>query len=337
MTLISSQRQRPPVRATVLFLAYNQAAFVEHAAHSVLEQDCEPAEIILSDDASTDGTFEILQRLADAYDGPHFVRARRNERNLGIGDHYNRLVEEAAGDLLVTAAGDDVSVPYRVARLLAAWDAHGQGPDLVASHLVDMTYEGELRGTIEVDDLGRWPDAAAWAVKRPYIVGAGHAFTKRLWNLFGPMSSEIVYEDQVITLRAILAGGGITVAEPLVYYRRGGASALHTFESTAAFLQRTRLVNQRARAEQRQLLADARKAGHEELVNSGLQQHIQREALIAALLDSRRPADTLRALAAASAVRWPWRLRKWLYLRCPGLGTTVRRLQYGLRQLRRGR
>jgi glycosyltransferase involved in cell wall biosynthesis len=337
MTPPSSHRQRPPVRATVLFLAYNQAAFVEQAARSVLEQACEPLEILLSDDASTDGTFDILQRLADAYAGPHFVRARRNEHNVGIGDHYNRLVQEAAGELLVTAAGDDVSVPHRVARLLAAWDAHAQRPDLIASHLVDMTYDGALRSTIEVDDLTRWPDAAAWAEKRPYIVGAGHAFTKRLWNLFGPMSSDIVYEDQVITLRAILAGGGITVAEPLVHYRRGGASALHTFESTAAFLHRTRLVNQRARAEQAQLLADARHTNREDTVRAGLQLHIQREALIAALLDACHPADTLRALTAASAVGWPWRLRKWLYLRCPGVGTGVRRLQYGLKQLRRGR
>lgn len=337
MNAASSPLERPAVRASVLFLAYNQAAFVERAARSVLAQTCEPVEIILSDDASTDGTFDCLQQLAAAYTGPHVVRVRRNERNLGIGDHYNRLVQEASGELLITAAGDDVSEPHRVARLLAAWDGHAQRPDLIASHLVDMTHDGELRDTIEVDDLAHWPNATAWAAKRPYIVGAGHAFTRRLWARFGPMSPEIVYEDQVITLRAVLTGGGITVPEPLVHYRRGGASALQTFENTAAFLQRTRLLNQRAQAEQRQLLADARRAGQEETVRSGLLLHIQREALIAALLDSRRPTDTVRALAAASAVRWPWRLRKWLYLRCPGFGTAVRRLQYGVRQLRQGR
>lgn len=336
MNTPSSAAAVRPVRATILFLAYNQAAFVEDAARSVLDQQCEPLEIVLSDDASTDGTFEILQRLADGYEGPHVVRARRNARNVGIGGHYNQLVQEARGVLLVTAAGDDISRPHRVARLLEAWDTHGQRPDLVASHLVDMTHGGELRGTIKVDDLARWPDATRWAERRPYVVGAAHAFTKRLWDRFGPMSPDIVYEDQIITLRAILSGGAITVPTPLVHYRRGGASALQTFEDTAAFLQRMKTVNRRALAEQRQLLADARVAGAEDTVRSGLRLHIQRETLIACLLEAPHPAVTLRALFAASATSWPWRLRKWLYLRCPGFGSAIRRLQYGLKQLRRG-
>lgn len=336
MTPSSQSGGTRSVRATLLFLAYNQAAFVEQAARSVLAQQCEPVEILLSDDASSDTTFEILERLANEYVGPHQVRVRRNAVNVGIGGHYNKLVQEAAGEFLVTAAGDDFSRPNRVARLLEAWDRHGQRPDLIASHLVDMTFDGQLRETIKVDDLSKWPSAAAWSQRRPYVVGAGHAFTKRLWARFGPMSPDVVYEDQIITLRAILCGGAITVPTPLVHYRRGGASALHSFESTEAFLDRTRTVTLRALAEQRQLLADARQAGCEDTVREGLRLLIRRETLIASLLDKPSLAGTLRALVAATGVSWPWRLRKWLYLSCPGVGAVVRRLQYELKHMRRG-
>jgi glycosyltransferase involved in cell wall biosynthesis len=47
---------------SMLFLAFNQASFVEQAARTIIGQSgIAPLEILLSDDASTDATFEILQ------------------------------------------------------------------------------------------------------------------------------------------------------------------------------------------------------------------------------------------------------------------------------------
>ncbi|NBY16877.1 MAG: glycosyltransferase family 2 protein, partial [Betaproteobacteria bacterium] len=66
-------QQAPTV--SVLFLAFNQGPYVEQAARSILEQrGIAPLEIVLSDDASTDATFDILRALADQYRGPHQVR-----------------------------------------------------------------------------------------------------------------------------------------------------------------------------------------------------------------------------------------------------------------------
>lgn len=326
----------PTPRATILFLAYEQASFVEAAARSVLSQVSEPLEILLSDDHSHDGTFDILARLARDYRGPHQVRARRNPHNLGIGAHYNALIAEARGELLITAAGDDISLPHRAARLLAAWDAQAQHPDLVASHLIDMTYSGELRQVIRVDDLSGWTDVHSWARNRPYVVGASHAFTKRLWGRFGPMAPEVVYEDQIITLRAVLMGGGITVPEPLVQYRRGGASAAQTFDNTATFLSKVAKANRRSQAEQAQQLTDAQTAGCLDIVQSALAVHRQRSTLIDALLTQPSFRRSLRAILSAPELGWAWRWRKWLYLRCPWVGTAIRRLQHHAKQRRQG-
>src|SRR5947209_20339005 len=101
-----------PTAVEVLLLACNQAATIRDAAESVLAQTGPPLAIVFSDDASHDATFAILADIAAAYRGPHRVRVRRNETNLGIGAHYNRLVAESRSELLVTAAGDDLSVPH---------------------------------------------------------------------------------------------------------------------------------------------------------------------------------------------------------------------------------
>ena len=92
-------------RISLILLACNQQATVRAAAESCLAQLGEPIEIVMSDDASSDATFAELQAVADAYRGPHQVRARRNPVNLGIGAHYNHLMLETSGALIVTEIG----------------------------------------------------------------------------------------------------------------------------------------------------------------------------------------------------------------------------------------
>ena len=209
-------------RASLLLLAYNQERFVEEAARSCLAQESEPLEIVFSDDASSDRTHEILATVAAAYRGPHRVVVRRNETNLGITGHYNRLVEASCGELLITAAGDDTSHPERAARLLAAWDATGGRADLVSSHLVDIDADGVEHGVLKVDDLAAVGGVDGWLRHRPFIVGAGHAFTRRMMQTFGPLDPQVHHEDQIMVFRALASGGAVTVDAPLVRYRRGG-------------------------------------------------------------------------------------------------------------------
>ena len=175
-------------RISLVLLACNQEAWAADAAASVLAQACEPLEIVLSDDASTDGTFAVLAKAAGEYRGPHRVRARRNERNLGIGAHWNRLVAETSGALLVCAAGDDLSLPHRVARLAAAWDASGGTLDLVASL---FTLAGvriaALRPTVELQTTALQPALTSlltWATEHAVVLGGLSARAASLEQAF---------------------------------------------------------------------------------------------------------------------------------------------------------
>ena len=311
---------------SVLFLAFNQASFVEQAARSVLEQrGVAPLEIFLSDDASTDATFEILQTLAKQYRGPHQVHVRRNARNLGIGAHYNALIAESTGQLLITAAGDDLSAPNRALQTLQAWDASGRRVDLIASDLQDLNTQGQGGETIRVDDLAQWCSASDWAARRPYVVGAAQAFTRRLCTQFGPYLPNIVYEDQINTLRAILMGGALTIAEPLVQYRRGGASAGLAASDATSFLSKTRARHQREVTEIAQMLQDAALVGEETIVRSALEFTINRAALLGQLL-GRPEQQTLGAVfCAAKKLPFFWCLRQYVYLRWPAVGAAANR------------
>jgi glycosyltransferase involved in cell wall biosynthesis len=313
-------------RVSLLLLAYNQQSMVERAAQSCLAQICEPLEIVLSDDASSDGTFEVLQRLADAYRGPHTVRARRSASNVGIGEHYNQLLRESSGELLVTAAGDDFSEPHRVRRLVEAWEANGRRADLIASHVVDLDHDGQLHEVIRVDDLAPYRNVADWASHRPYIIGAGHAFTRRMMERFGPMSHRVFYEDQIMTFRAIVMGGGITVDEPLVHYRRGGTSRKPEFESAEHKRFWTERQLGRELAEMEQLVADAAVAGCEKQVWPLFEKRLRRERYLRDVHLARNHAERWQAFQAASPMPTWWRVRKLLHAGFPDATRIVKRM-----------
>jgi glycosyltransferase involved in cell wall biosynthesis len=321
----------PPPRVSVLLLAYQQARYVPESAAAVLAQEGGPYEVVMSDDASTDGTWEALCRVAEAYRGPHHVVLRRNPRNLGIGGHYNALLEAASGELLFTAAADDVSLPDRVARSVAAWEAHGRRPDLIAGHLLDLGLDDQVHGEIRVDDLAAWHGPQDWTRRRPYIVGAAHAFTRRLFERFGPLHEGLAYEDQILVFRALSSGGAITVDSPLVRYRRGGTSSRPRFEDAAQLRAWTLRRITRQQVELENLLADARIAGCESLVASHVADDRRRVRYQLDLLTA--PDATARWALARAADELPlgWRLRKAAHLQWPGLTLGIRQAMAAVR------
>ncbi len=303
-------------RITLILLACNQQATARAAAESCLAQQCEPMEVVFSDDASTDATLAELQAVADSYRGPHQVRVRRNAVNLGIGAHYNALLRETCGALIVTAAGDDLAVPHRVRCLVAAWEATGQRADLIASHFQDMATDGTLGSVVQTDDLAQCT-LDSWCRQRPYTVGATHAFTRRLMARFGPFVADLWYEDIVMGLRAVLGGGAVTVPEALVLYRRGGSSQWPDTHRGEQLVQWVRTQSVRVLAEVRQHTLDARLAGVEPPVAASLERARAREACLLALVDAPNAWQRWQACLAATTVPLGWRLRKFLTFTFP--------------------
>lgn len=310
---------------SLLVLAYQQRDLLESGVASAFAQDCEPIEIVLSDDGSTDGSFERMQELAAGYRGPHRVVVRPRTPNLGIAEHYNQLLKFASGELLVTAAGDDVSTPDRVRRLVDAWDAGHRRADLISSHLIDMDASGSLHGIIRVDDLADWRGIDDWIRKRPYIIGAGQAFTRRMMERFGPMNRGVLYEDQIMVFRAIVGAGAVTVDEALVHYRRGGTSDRPRFESPQHMAWWTERHGDRELAEMEQLIKDAKLAGCDGPVRAVMQVPLEKDRYLRKLRQSTRQPERWAAFREAEQLPLVWRLRKMLHAAFPQAVLWVKR------------
>ena len=98
---------------SVLVTFYNQKECVDRALHSILSQDfADGFEIVIGDDGSDDGTWEIVGRWVEKY--PSIIRAYRMDRNDGIKDSIARasrnrifITRQAHGEYIVYLDGDD--------------------------------------------------------------------------------------------------------------------------------------------------------------------------------------------------------------------------------------
>ena len=210
------------ILASVLLLTYNQEAFVAEALQSLLEQDISNLEIVVSDDLSSDNTWMIIDQIASQYTGSKSILLNRNTNNLGVVGNFLKAFEISKGEVLFTAAGDDISLPNRCSASISCWVNADRKPDLVATDAFDMHLNGDILGLKHTDNLHKW-DLKKWTLCRPFIFGASQMTTRRLINT-GGLDPLLPYEDQCLLFRALLMGGAIRLPHPLVMHRRGGIS-----------------------------------------------------------------------------------------------------------------
>ncbi|MGD8414260.1 MAG: glycosyltransferase family 2 protein [Candidatus Latescibacterota bacterium] len=106
-------------RVTVGIPVYNGEPYLEQAIASLLGQSYPDFELIISDNASTDGTEGICREFA-RQDGR--VRYERNETNVGAAANYNRLVDMARGRYFKWAAHDDLCAREYLERCVEIMD-----------------------------------------------------------------------------------------------------------------------------------------------------------------------------------------------------------------------
>jgi glycosyltransferase involved in cell wall biosynthesis len=223
-TGLSRTEERPLV--TFALFAYNQERFIREAIKGAFAQTYEPLEIILSDDCSTDGTFEIMQEMATSYRGPHRVILNQNIANLGVIDHVITVAQLSHGKLMIVAAGDDISYPNRVEQLTFAWkDTHAMG---LYSDYDEITVDGNfIRRGVRPKPLERiqtlfrncrMPQRYDGYVR--HIPGFSAAYSTNFLRAIPLSNKKIHNEDALTTYLINLMGGKITyVEEVLVRYR----------------------------------------------------------------------------------------------------------------------
>jgi glycosyltransferase involved in cell wall biosynthesis len=205
-------------RVTIGLPIYNGEQLLPQALESLLTQDFDDFEVVISDNASVDGTPELCA--AYAAKDPR-IRYVRNERNLGSIPNFNKLVGLARGEYFKWAAHDDWCEPQFVRRAVEVLDAD---PGVVLCHAkATRVDEDGHTMVVDLDPLDvRSPDPAErfrqvlWSLRAIYpIYGVIRTEALRRTQLFRSHSGS----DRILLAELSLLGQLHQIPELLLYER----------------------------------------------------------------------------------------------------------------------
>lgn len=205
-------------RLSIGLPVYNGEEYLSESLDALLAQSFEDFELIISDNASTDGTQEICRRYVAS---DVRVRYLRQPRNIGAAPNHDVVLQAARGELFKWASHDDVYDRDLLARCVEALDAH---PDVVLASCYSAV----------IDADGKRSDVAVSYPRAMDSTRAPERFRAQLFALggdddYGVIRTEVVrripptgsyyHADRTFVAELTLQGRFHRVPETL-YYRR---------------------------------------------------------------------------------------------------------------------
>lgn len=215
---------------TIGLPVYNGESYLRQAIESILEQTHHNLELIISDNASTDGTAAICEEFANR---DSRVRMSRQAVNKGAAFNFNFVLAEARGAFFKWMAHDDVCRPRFIEACL---DVLLQDSDVVVAYPtpVDIDASGE---ELQVRDSGLGFDVSDPTERFRRTMKRAH---KNLL-LFGLMRTEALTQtgkhgsyhgaDRVIMAEMALRGKLVEVPEPLLLHRDHPDRYVHLYKT----------------------------------------------------------------------------------------------------------
>lgn len=224
------------MRISVALCTRNGAEFVGEQVASILRQDPPPDELVLGDDASSDDTVAIVERLVAEHrvaGGATELVVRRHDPALGVVANFADALGAVHGELVALSDQDDVWHESRIAAALAAFEAD---PALLLVHtaarLVDAT--GAPTGLTLLQALEATSgeraglehgDAFATLLRRNLVTGATVVLRRSLVEAAVPFPDGWVH-DEWLAVIAAASGGLRLIPDSLVDYRQHGANQI---------------------------------------------------------------------------------------------------------------
>lgn len=193
--------------------AFNQGNYLRKTLDSLLMQEQQPYEIVVSDNHSTDETPDILEEYKDK------IRIVRPPNHLGMMAHWNFLVSQLNGEWFTLLSSDDIAKPNYVSTLLegisrsnnsvlvrAGWENIDENCEVTSTHyLLSVKRIVSPPNTLYENLLGPKTSFAAFAAKHGAWKEVG-GFPENFkligdwgfWLKLSPLG-DFIYEHQIIS------------------------------------------------------------------------------------------------------------------------------------------
>lgn len=212
---------------SVCIRTHNQERFIREALDSVLCQKTTfDFEVIVSDDASSDGTVAILQEYAIKY--PTKIRLLLSETNLGGPNNLKRVIEASHAKYITCLDGDDYYTDaYKLQKQVDFLEAN---PEYAAcfhnTWIVDTS--GNKQGLFNKPDFHAIHDAQEF-IRERWFVPIHSAVLRREYVEFPEWYDTVMNDDYVVHLSVAKHGAYYYMSDVMVAYRRHEQNISHAY------------------------------------------------------------------------------------------------------------
>ena len=229
------------VQVSLIIANHNGEKFIADAIRSACRQTLRNIEIIVSDDASTDASVKIVERLIAEDDR---IRLVRSDVNGGPAAARNRALGIARGEWISILDGDDLMHPRRLQSIIE--EAEKSGADIAADDL--LLFDDGRQASPQTLFSGRWAKSPQWVSAEEYVLtnnpyGKGPALGYLKPVIRTSMISQhklryderlTIAEDYDFIFRLLMAGAKFRTLPHIGYfYRRHSGSVSHRLSSDA--------------------------------------------------------------------------------------------------------
>lgn len=205
---------------SICLLSYNQEKYIEEAIYGLLHQDFENFELIISDDCSTDNTYDIIKSIISRHKGDN-IYINRNDENLGIVKHVNKLMLNLVhGEYVMLCGGDDISLPNRAKDTVLSFS---KSPQIMAvtGGAICINKSGEIIGkrNTEKDSTVSINNTDFLKSTTMFVGLFGLTIRRTVFDTFGPLQSTAQTEDSCLRLRSIILGKIFSSTNYYIKYR----------------------------------------------------------------------------------------------------------------------
>lgn len=175
--------------------------------------------IIISDDASSDGTVEILKEYQNAY--PDKIRLLLSEKNVGGPENLKRVIEASNAKYVTCLDGDDFYTDeYKIQKQVEFLEAHSEyGACFHNTWYADEN--GQLKGLFNRPNFHAIHDAHEF-IRERWFVPIHSAVMRREYIEFPEWYNTVMNDDYVVHLSVVKHAPYYYMPDVMVAYRRHG-------------------------------------------------------------------------------------------------------------------
>ncbi|WP_018874647.1 glycosyltransferase family 2 protein [Thioalkalivibrio sp. ALJ1] len=223
------------MKISIALATFNGEGYIQEQLQSFLDQTRLPDEVVISDDASTDGTMEIVRHFQES--APFAVKVIQGRGRQGFVANFNRALEATTGDLVFLSDQDDVWFPNKLEAMEATANAQERAWLLMCdAALVD--HDLAEAGFSKLDQI-----ESAGLTLEYHAMGCCCAIRRDFLELAMPIPANFKSHDLWLVRIADGLGRKHVYRAALQYYRRHGNNASQG--PTSVLTRVTRLEHQR--------------------------------------------------------------------------------------------